>query len=144
MLAPGEFWLETTFLPILAAGMPLVARYHHLKKKDDKGKMVQFRACRAVGLAVELGWRLSSSTSAAQAVTEADLQQVQVGGKIQCFEGGTWQDRQRCSLTLQAQDAKLSLELFHLQRDFLQDVGFIPWKPTQTAGFLGFRRLWTC
>ena len=103
--------------------MPLLTRYSHLKKKNEKGKFVPFHAVRVVGMAVEKGHKVARDRGLGS-VKEADLGKVLVAGKLLACLNGTWKGIHRCDLSLQPQDAKLSLVVVHQQRTYLADLGF--------------------
>ena len=63
-----------------------MAAYSSLKKKDKCGGFRAFFPLRAVGLALESGYKLCHK-GALGLVTEADLREVRVTGKLQVLEG---------------------------------------------------------
>ena len=106
--------------------MFLVTCYKHLEKKD-KGALTfrSFFALRAVGLAVELGWKLTRDKGGL--VASADLRRVEVGGELRVFSEERWHKTRKCTLQLNAKDAALALTLLRKQGALLGDLGVNAW-----------------
>ena len=105
--------------------MGLVTRYSHLKKKDQRdGVLKAFHAVRAVGLALEKGWKLCAKHDQ---VTAEKLSTVRVSGKIELFEKGKWLEAGSCSLQLSDTDASLACRILDKERSFLHDLGVNVW-----------------
>ena len=123
--------------------MSLVTSYQALRKKNLNGRFLLFQPLRAVGLALETGWKLSRDKGSA-AVCETDVGQVSVTGELQLLEGQRWRASSACTLQLQGVDSALALALLRKQRAFLADLGFnvwrVDWRPsggTVTYDLLG-------
>ena len=91
----------------------VVKCYGSLKKKDKqkyKGRAGLFRvffALRAVGLAVEAGFKLCRDVGLGSVKAE-QLGQVRVSGDLQMLVAGTWKETSEVRLQLWAQDAALA------------------------------------
>ena len=91
----------------------VVKCYDSLKKKDKtkyKGRAGLFRvffALRAVGLAVEEGFKLCRDVGLGDLKAE-QLNQVRVSGDLQMLVAGNWKEASEVRLQLRAQDAALA------------------------------------
>ena len=89
--------------------MPLVTRYTHLEKQNfGEAAFQKFSALRAVGLAVELGWKLTRDRGCFSA---SDLKEVEVGGKLRVFAEERWRRQGKCTLSVAAADTQLASKL---------------------------------
>lgn len=102
--------------------MVLVTRYTHLRKRDPPKPFKPFTPLRAVGLSVELGWKLARDRGLG-AVTSAALGKVLVAGDLR-VQGVV---ATQCDLQLRAEDAELAKTLLRKQRALLTDLGFNVW-----------------
>ena len=116
--------------------MPLLSRYSFLKKADGRnGRMVTFGPTRAMGLAVEEGWRRAMNiVQGFSDISSSDLCNVNVTGDLEIFVDGSWQSSRRCGLTLQSGHADLSLQVLHAQRQHFQDAKFNVCKALENVG----------
>ena len=93
---------------------PVVKCYDSLKKKDKKkykgpaGQLRFFFALRAVGLAVEAGFKLCRDVGLGSLQAE-QLSPVRVSGDLQMLVAGTWKATSEVRLQLRPQDAALAL-----------------------------------
>ena len=92
----------------------IVKCYGSLKKKDKKkykkglaGKFRVLLPLRAVGLAVETGFKLCRDVGLGSVQAE-QLSQVRVSGDLRALVAGTWKDTSEVRLQLRAQDATLA------------------------------------
>jgi hypothetical protein len=107
--------------------MPLVSQYKHLKKPWFlPGPATLFFPLRAVGLAVELGYKLCP-TKGLDNVSVSDLSTVKVSGKLQIYEEGRWRSSNKCDLKLARMDALLAKKILEKTRGFLIDLGANVW-----------------
>ena len=107
--------------------MPLVTCYRHLEKKNfGETDFQKFCPLRAVGLAVELGWKLSRERGFGN-LGATDLRQVGVGGELRFLTEGRWRKVQRCTLQLTAQDAQFANTAVQKQATLLGDLGLNTW-----------------
>ena len=113
----------------------VVKSYNSLKRKDKGEK--QFRnyfPLRAVGLALESGYKLCKE-GALWLVEEDDLNQVRVsGGTLQALVGNSWKTEPAVFLCLRSQDAALALKLLRKQHDLLSDLDFNWFSTDKTDG----------
>ena len=100
-----------------------VVAYSSLKRQDKDGKVRTYFPLRAVGLAVENGYKLCKKGGFGLVAKEG-LKQVRVAGKLQVLEGGTWEEASVVSLKLRPQDEALAVKLLTAQRAFLSDLHF--------------------
>lgn len=100
-----------------------VSAYSSLKRKDKGGKFRTYFPLRAVGLAVESGYKLCQKGGLGL-VAKKGLKKVRVAGKLQVLEGGTWEEASAVSLSLRSQDEALAVKLLTKQREFLSDLHF--------------------
>jgi hypothetical protein len=91
------------------------------EKRNKGGGVRAFFPLRAVGLALESGYKLCHK-GALGLVAEADLKEVRVTGKLQVLEGSAWNETSAVSLGLRSQDAALALKLLKKQRELLSDL----------------------
>jgi len=119
------------FTQLLWLKMPLVTAYHHLQKPGRDGRYLPFTAVRAVGLALEEGWKASRDKGGYTAVKAADLATVRVSGKLRLLTGATWRAGTTCTLQLSRQDADLALSLVRQQRTLLADLHINIWSIDQ-------------
>lgn len=106
--------------------MPVISKYADLKKPWRTGKLERFFPVRAIGLALEKGWKLCPQKGLA-AVTQDDVSTVRVTGKLQILIDGRFQPTKRCDLRLLGHDAACSLRVLHKMRSFLADLGVNVW-----------------
>lgn len=106
--------------------MPLVTAYKHLQKKDQRNRFVTFTPLRAVGLSLELGWKLARDRGLS-AVTAGDLRQVHVSGELRIKSGERWRAARTCDLELRVEDANLAEKLLVKQRGLLTDLRINVW-----------------
>ena len=99
-----------------------VTAYSALKKKDETGELRAYFPLRAVGLAVESGYKLCQQ-GALGLVRQEDLAQVRVAGALKVLVGGSWWPASAVSLKLRPQDAVLALKQLTKQRELLSDLG---------------------
>ena len=105
--------------------MALVTCYTHLEKKNfGENFFSPFTPLRAVGLAVELGWKLTRDKGCCCA---ADLGRVQVAGEVRAFTD-RWRKRLNCTLCLQAKDAELAYKVVTLQAAVLDNLSLNAWQ----------------
>ena len=97
--------------------------YSALKKKDKDGKFRSFFPLRAVGLALESGYKLCQQKGF-WSVQAEDLSNVRVAGDLQVLEAGSWKRTGEATLQLRSQDASFALKLLAKQREFLSDLDF--------------------
>ena len=93
-----------------------VTAYNSLKRKDPDGNFRSYFPLRAVGLALESGYKLCQQGSLGL-VKQDDLQEVRVAGELQVLENRVWQTVPAVSLRLRSQDAALALKLLTTQRE---------------------------
>ncbi len=103
--------------------MTLIPKYEWLKKRNPKGKMQLFEPLRAVGLAIEKGHKASLDKGLSN-VEVSDVDTVKITGKLEGWDGASWQDLKTCFLSLRPQDSALALEAIQKQREYFQDLGY--------------------
>ena len=106
--------------------MVLVTAYRNLQSRGRHGDLQTFHPLRAVGLSVERGWKASRDKGLG-AVTEGDVNQVTVAGKLRLQAGERWTAATSCTLQLRPQDAALASTLLRKQRALLADLGLNAW-----------------
>ena len=105
--------------------MALVTCYTHLEKKSfGEDSFSPFTALRAVGLAVELGWKHTRDKGFCCAT---DLGQVQVAGEVRALTD-RWRKRRSCTLCLPAKDAELAYKLVTQQAAVLDNLSLNVWQ----------------
>lgn len=102
--------------------MVLVTSYTHLRKRDLHQSYRPFVPLRAVGLSLELGWKLARDKGIT-AVSSQDLGKVSVFGDLRVNGVSATE----CTLQLRAVDANLAKLLLQKQRALLADLGFNVW-----------------
>lgn len=98
--------------------------YGSVRKRDAGGEFRCYFPLRAVGLAVESGYKLCHE-GALGLVEEGHLRQVRVSGRqgqVQVLVGKAWKATLTATLSLRAQDAALALLLLKKQRALLSEV----------------------
>ena len=103
--------------------MALVCSYKDLRKEDGNNSFLNFEPLRAIGLALEQGFR-QARQKGLNKLTADDLTEVKVSGTLQVREGGRWRNTDAATLRLLPRDAAFSLELLHSLRGRLTDIGF--------------------
>jgi len=110
--------------------MAFVSIYKHLRKLDQKkGEFVLFSNVRAIGLAVEVGWKAAKKKGLGNIET-ADVSHVTVtdtSGKLQVLEDARWRGLKACTLNLRPGDAAFAKLLVEKQRDLLGDMRLNIW-----------------
>ena len=105
--------------------MPLVTRYTFLEKQNfGEAAFQKFSALRAVGLAVELGWKLTRDKGSLSA---RDLKVVEVGGKLRVLAAERWRSQSKCTLSVAAADTQLAYRLVQQQAALLHTLNLNPW-----------------
>ena len=105
--------------------MALLTSYRHLeKKKQGETDFLPFLPLRAVGLSVELGWKLLRDTGI---LVATKLRQVEVSGQLRVLTEGSWRNTQRCSLQLAPRDAALAHKVVTKQCAMLSGLDINVW-----------------
>ena len=101
-----------------------VTRYSQLCKKDvAESSHRVFQSLRAVGLAVEAGWK-ASLAKGFRALTAEDFSELRVAGDLKV----AGKSLTECCLVLTAGDASLALAVVQKQRDLLNTLDFNTWR----------------
>ncbi|MCP4822991.1 MAG: hypothetical protein GY892_02630 [Shimia sp.] len=105
--------------------MALVRAYSDVRKREPDGTFVPFSAARAVGLALELGFK-AGRRKGFGALANEDVAVVSVARHLQACdgEGGRWRKAAAARLQLTPSDASFALELLRAMRRFLADSAF--------------------
>ena len=108
--------------------MPLVTSYQHLQKRSlGEAAFFQFVPLRAVGLSVELCWKLSRDKGFGS-LGASQLRQVEVGGELKVLSDDRWHKTRSCTLQLALRDAALALAVVKKQGAMLGDLGINVWQ----------------
>ena len=108
----------------------LVTVYQHLEKPGRDGKFLPFTPVRAVGLALEEGWKASRDKGLSR-VSAEDVKRVRVSGKLRIYSGQQWRASSSCTLQLAPEDCTLVLTLLHRQRELFSDLHINIWAVDQ-------------
>ena len=107
--------------------MVLVTSYNCLQKPGRQGAANKaFAPLRAVGLSLELAWKVSRDKGFG-AVVAADVSTVHVVGELRVFEEQRWRACRACDLQLRPQDASLSVAILRKERALFADLGLNVW-----------------
>ena len=128
--------------------MVLLRSYSHVKKPNSKGKLTQFTALRAVGLAVEdlhkktdkqgLGRLLESKEA-----LKLGLKGSKRHGDLEILQDRAFKKVKGCTLELAQKESDLAKQLVTKQRDFLADLRANIWHADYNLGTnLGAADLW--
>ena len=113
--------------------MVLVTAYRNLRKPGRDGSFYPFNPLRAVGLAVEQGWKANRDKGLG-VLQAADVSQVSVGGKLLLQTGQRWRAAASCTLQVRPQDAALATAVVHKQRALLSDLRLNVWSVDKGGG----------
>jgi hypothetical protein len=105
-----------------------VTSYKHVEKKNaGEAAFLEFLPLRAVGLCVELCWKLVRDRGFG-ALGVALVRKVEVGGELRVLSEGKWRSAQRCTLELALRDAALAVAVVKRQSAILNDLGINVWQ----------------